>query len=72
MPTIDIDRGEFSVTAVPGALGTAGEEAGSFSYWLDLRGWIVIAWVLWWSHAYFQNALAHRFPQLLTWTRSMW
>jgi hypothetical protein len=35
----------------------------------DLRDWLVLAWVLWWSWAYFQGALAQRFPQLLWWIR---
>jgi hypothetical protein len=39
---------------------------------LDLRGWIAVAWVLWWSCAYVQTALAHRFPQLLAPIRSLW
>ena len=33
----------------------------------DLRDWLTVAWVLWWSWAYIQGALAHRFPQLLWW-----
>ena len=34
--------------------------------WLEeLRDWLMVAWVLWWSWAYMQGALAHRFPQLL-------
>jgi hypothetical protein len=32
----------------------------------DLRDWLIVAWVLWWSWAYMQHALAHRFPHLLT------
>ena len=33
----------------------------------DLPGWIALAWVAWWSFAYVQSALAHRFPQVLGW-----
>jgi hypothetical protein len=32
-----------------------------------LRDWLMVAWVLWWSWAYAQSALGHRFPQLLAW-----
>ena len=38
----------------------------------DLRGWLVVAWALWWSWAYVQGALASRFPQVLGWTRHLW
>ncbi len=38
----------------------------------DLRDWLIVAWVLWWSWAYVQGALAHRFPHLLGWTRTLW
>jgi hypothetical protein len=31
----------------------------------NLRDWLMVAWVLWWSWAYAQSALGHRFPQLL-------
>jgi hypothetical protein len=31
---------------------------------MDLVGWIVVAWVAWWSWAYVQSAVLHRFPQL--------
>ncbi len=37
----------------------------------DLRDWLMVAWVLYWSWAYIQTALAHRFPHLLGWTRSL-
>ena len=34
--------------------------------WLEeLRDWLMVAWVLWWSWAYMQHALAQRFPHLL-------
>jgi hypothetical protein len=39
---------------------------------IDLRGWIVVAWVLWWSWCYFQMAVLPRFPHLATWTRWPW
>lgn len=38
----------------------------------DLRDWLKVAWALWWSWAYIQGALAHRFPHLLGWTRHLW
>ncbi len=34
----------------------------------ELRDWLIVAWVLWWSWAYMQSALAQRFPHLLGWT----
>ena len=36
------------------------------------RDWLIVAWALWWSWAYIQGALAHRFPHLLGWTRHLW
>ena len=38
----------------------------------ELRDWLIVAWVLWWSWAYVQGALAHRFPHWLGWTRTLW
>ncbi len=38
----------------------------------ELRDWLTVAWVLWWSWAYVQGALAQRFPHLLGWTRTLW
>ena len=38
----------------------------------DLRDWLIVAWVLWWSWAYMRGALAQRFPHLLGWTRKLW
>ena len=38
----------------------------------ELRDWLIVAWVLWWSWAYVQGALAQRFPHLLGWTRTLW
>jgi hypothetical protein len=37
------------------------------SPWRDLPGWIALIWAAWWSFAYLQSALAHRFPQVLGW-----
>jgi hypothetical protein len=31
---------------------------------IDLGGWIMVVWVAWWSWAYVQSAVLHRFPQL--------
>ncbi len=31
---------------------------------IDLADWMVVAWVAWWSWAYVQSAVLHRFPQL--------
>jgi hypothetical protein len=33
----------------------------------DLRGWIAVAWVAYWSWAYVRSALAHRFPIIAEW-----
>ena len=38
----------------------------------ELRDWLMVAWVLWWSWAYMQGALAQRFPYFLGWTRALW
>jgi len=35
--------------------------------WTDLKGWIVLAWVLVWSLAYVDSALATRFPWIRSW-----
>jgi hypothetical protein len=37
-----------------------------------IRDWVVLAWVIVWSWAYIQTALAERFPQVLRWTRRLW
>jgi hypothetical protein len=34
---------------------------------LDWRGWITLAWVLWWGWAYCQMAVAVKGPQVLQW-----
>jgi hypothetical protein len=34
---------------------------------VDVRGWLVLAWVAAWSVAYFQYALGTRFPWLRLW-----
>ncbi|WP_165235067.1 hypothetical protein [Aquisphaera insulae] len=39
---------------------------------LGLRDWVILAWVIVWSWAYVQTALAQRFPGLLGWTRRLW
>jgi hypothetical protein len=36
----------------------------------DLVGWIILAWVVVWSAAYFHSAVLHRFPGLLGWVRA--
>lgn len=33
----------------------------------DLAGWLILAWVIVWSAAYFHSAVLHRFPALLDW-----
>jgi hypothetical protein len=65
---------EPSPRLAAGVTGTviAGDASHSRIPFLDIRGWIVVAWVVWWSVAYIQTALAQRFPQLIAWTRSMW
>ncbi|AMV39852.1 hypothetical protein [Planctomyces sp. SH-PL62] len=34
---------------------------------LDVRGWLVLAWVAVWSIAYVQSAIGTRFPWLRSW-----
>jgi hypothetical protein len=34
---------------------------------IDLRGWIVLAWVAAWSVAYVHSALGTRFPWIRNW-----
>ena len=48
------------------------EPAAGPRFLSELRDWLTLAWVLWWSWAYVQNALAQRFPHWLGWTRSFW
>ncbi|APW62919.1 hypothetical protein [Paludisphaera borealis] len=36
----------------------------------DVAGWIILAWVVVWSAAYFHSAVLHRFPGLLGWVRA--
>jgi hypothetical protein len=36
----------------------------------DVAGWLVLAWVVVWSAAYFHSAVLHRFPGLLDWIRA--
>ena len=38
----------------------------------DIAGWIILAWVVVWSAAYFQTALLHRFPRLLGWVERLY
>jgi hypothetical protein len=33
----------------------------------DCRGWIALAWVLWWGWLYSLMVLETKFPQVLTW-----
>jgi hypothetical protein len=37
---------------------------------VDWRGWIALAWVLWWAWAYALMAVPARGPQVLAWIRS--
>jgi hypothetical protein len=37
----------------------------------DWRGWIALAWVLWWAWAYGRMAIQARAPQVLAWIRSL-
>jgi hypothetical protein len=53
--------------------GTMGAgQARVHGYRQDLLDWLMVAWALWWSWAYIQGALAHRFPQLLGWVHRLW
>lgn len=38
----------------------------------DWRGWIALAWVLWWAWAYGLMAIQARAPQVIAWVRSLW
>ena len=38
----------------------------------DWRGWIALAWVLWWAWAYALMAVQAKGPQVLAWVRSLW
>jgi hypothetical protein len=38
----------------------------------QVRDWFILGWVVWWSWAYVQGALAQRFPDWLGWTRNCW
>ncbi len=37
----------------------------------DWRGWIALAWVLWWGWLYSLMVLETKFPQVLAWLRSV-
>jgi hypothetical protein len=36
----------------------------------DWKGWLALAWVLWWGFAYVLTVLEARAPHLLVWLRS--
>jgi hypothetical protein len=38
----------------------------------DWRGWIALAWVLWWGRAYFSMAIEAKGPQLMVWIHGIW
>jgi hypothetical protein len=38
---------------------------------LDWRGWITLAWVLWWGWAYAVMAVQARGPQVMAWLRAI-
>ncbi len=38
---------------------------------LDWRGWIALAWVLWWAWAYGRMAIQAKAPQVLAWIRAL-
>jgi hypothetical protein len=38
---------------------------------IDWRGWITLAWALWWGWAYCRMAVAARGPQVLEWIRHL-
>ena len=38
---------------------------------IDWRGWIALAWVLWWGRAYVLMVIHARSPQILSWLRQM-
>jgi hypothetical protein len=38
---------------------------------LDWRGWIALAWVLWWAWKYALMAVQARSPQVMAWVRSL-
>jgi hypothetical protein len=77
MTNLKADQQGTSEPSLRQATGLTGKViAGRASHrpirFLDIRGWIVVAWVVWWTVAYIQTALTQRFPQLMAWTRSMW
>jgi len=37
----------------------------------DWRGWIALAWVLWWGWLYSLMVLEAKFPQVLAWLRTI-
>jgi hypothetical protein len=63
---------EFRSIPETGPAGNPATLAPSRRLMRELRDWLMVAWVLWWSWAYVQGALAHRFPHLLGWTRTLW
>jgi hypothetical protein len=38
---------------------------------IDWRGWIALAWVLWWGWAYALMVFHARSPQILSWLRQI-
>jgi hypothetical protein len=50
-------------------MGTASDVKGSSRP--DVAGWVILAWVVAWSAAYFHSAVLHRFPGLLDWIRAV-
>jgi hypothetical protein len=38
---------------------------------VDWRGWIALAWVLWWAWSYGLMAVQARSPQVIAWVRSL-
>lgn len=63
---------DFPSSPEPTSGGKHPAPAASFRLVGELRDWLIVAWVLWWSWAYVQGALAERFPHWLGWTRSLW
>lgn len=51
----------------PGAESAMSERSEKTTSPLDIAGWIVLAWVVVCSAAYFHSAVVPRFPWLLGW-----
>jgi hypothetical protein len=56
--------------ALPVGASTVGTQPVASWSRYDWKGWLAVAWVLWWGAAYVVTVLEARAPQLLIWLRS--